>query len=138
MPKYWMITNRDTSPTNIGTGLAPTLSYYVSDTAKAIDDLKNWKSVSEDVFRKALAAAAGAFPLIPAADHENQKHVTLFVHGYNNNWKDAAKRYQQISDDMYTGAGRLGLCVLFTWPSNGQTLHYLADRDDARASGPQI
>jgi esterase/lipase superfamily enzyme len=137
MPKYWMITNRDTSATNIGSGLAPTLSYYLSDTTKAIDSLKNWKSVSEGVFRKALAAAAAAFPLIPAAQHENQKHVTLFVHGYNNEWKDAAKRYQQITDDLY-GADKLGICVLFTWPSDGQTAHYLADRDDARASGPAL
>ena len=137
MPKYWMITNRDTSATNIGTGRVEKLSYYTTDSG-AIDRLASWTRRTEKQFRTELAAQADAFPLIPDSDHERQKHVTLFVHGYNNDWMDAARRYRQISDDLYLGTGGLGLCVLFTWPSDGQTAHYLADRDDARASGPAL
>lgn len=138
MPKYWMITNRDTSPSNIGTGLASDLSFYLSDTTKNIDVLRNWKPVSAELFCTTLAAQANRFPGLKPREHERQKHVTLFVHGYNNDWKDAARRYRQITDDLFAGPNGLGLCVLFTWPSNGQTAHYLADREDARASGPAL
>lgn len=132
-----MTTNRDTSPTNIGTGRVDQLSFYTADSGP-IDKLTTWTKRSQKQFREALAAQADKFPLIPDSDHERQKHVTLFVHGYNNKWTDAAIRYKQITDDLYAGPTGLGLCVLFTWPSNGQTAHYLADRDDARASGPAL
>ena len=137
MPKYWMITNRDASPTGLGAHVADKLSYYTAERGP-VDQFTTWTARTPVDFRQALAAQADTFPLIPESDHERQKHVTLFVHGYNNDWKDAARRYQQITDDLYSGPQGLGLCVLFTWPSNGQTAHYLADRDDARASGPAL
>ena len=137
MPKYWMITNRNVDASGLGNHRSDNLSFYTADNG-AIDQLTTWTSRTEKQFRTELAARADTFPLIPENEHERQKHVTLFVHGYNNDWKDAAKRYQQITDDLYLGAGGLGLCILFTWPSNGQTAHYLADRDDARASGQAL
>ena len=132
-----MITNRNVDPSGLGNHRAEKLGYYTAERGP-IDKLTTWSLRSEKQFRTELAAQADAFPLVPENDHARQKHVTLFVHGYNNDWMDAARRYQQITDDLYAGTGGLGLCVLFTWPSNGQTLHYLADRDDARASGPAL
>jgi esterase/lipase superfamily enzyme len=137
MPKYWMITNRNAHTHDLGNHRTEALSFYTADKAP-LDKLTTWTARSEKQFRLELAAQADAFPLIPEQQHEQQKHITLFVHGYNNDWTDAARRYQQIATDLYAGAEGLGLCVLFTWPSNGQTAHYLADRDDARASGPAL
>src|SRR4051812_44267300 len=115
MPKYWMITNRDTSKTNIGTGLADKLSFYVSDSTGDIGKFGEWKRCKDaDAFTKLLVAAAQRFPAVALKDHERQKHVTLFVHGYNNKWFDAARRYQQITDTLYTGEDGLGICILFT------------------------
>lgn len=136
MPKYWMITNRSVEPDGLGTKLAD-LSFYTSDAAK-VDRLANWEKRTAADFRKELMATADAFPLIPEEQHEEQKHVTVFVHGYNNDWKDAALRYQQITDDLYAGKNGLGVCVLFSWPSNGSTAGYLPDRGDARESGPGL
>ncbi|HWA27043.1 MAG TPA: alpha/beta hydrolase [Lacunisphaera sp.] len=137
MPKYWMITNRNADADGLGNHRTEQLSFYTADGG-SVDKFTTWTARTEKQFRVELAAQADKFPLIPEHEHERQKHVTLFVHGYNNDWRDAALRYQQISDDMYLGAGGLGICILFTWPSNGQTAHYLADRDDARASGPAL
>lgn len=137
MPRYWMITNRNASAETLGDRRTENLSYYVADDGK-LDTLKSWKPVSPSEFRKQLATATAEFPLVPEYEHELQKHVTLFVHGYNNDWADAARRYQQICDDLYAGENGLGLCVLFTWPSNGFTTDYLSDRQDARASGPAL
>ena len=136
MPKYWMITNRAVKKDGLGKDLAE-LSYYTSDKAK-LDQLDSWTPRSPAEFRKDLAATADAFPLIPETEHEKQKHMTVFVHGYNNSWQDAALRYKQITDDLYAGKDGLGVCVLFTWPSDGSKFGYLPDREDARASGPGL
>lgn len=136
MPKYWMITNRKVANSHLTGDRTDELSFLTADDGP-LDELKTWTKRTAKQFRDALIAAADDFPLFPDSAHEKQKHVTVFVHGYNNDWRDAARRYRQISDDLY-GPARLGLCVLFTWPSNGQTAHYLADREDARASGPAL
>lgn len=133
-----MITNRNTDdPTGLGNHRSENLSFYTADRGP-VDKFPTWTSRSEKQFRLELAAQADHFTEFKPAEHEQQKHVTLFVHGYNNDWKDAAIRYQKINDALYAGSGGLGICVLFTWPSNGQTAHYLSDRDDARASGQAL
>ncbi len=142
MPKYWMITNRDlvpdpANPDTLGKHYSDSLSYFSCDDG-AIDDLATWRLRTPKEFRSELLAAAEAFPEFDEHEHEKQKHVTLFVHGYNNSWEDAARRYKQIVDDLYSGPRSLGICVLFTWPSNGNTTDYLPDRVDARASGPAL
>jgi esterase/lipase superfamily enzyme len=136
MPKYWMITNRSAEKDGLGKRLAD-LSFYTCDKA-AVDDFKNWTPLSPAKFRDELQAVADAFPLIPDTEHEKQKHVTVFVHGYNNSWDDAARRYKQITDDLYAGPNGLGVCVLFNWPSDGSKFGYFPDREDARLSGPGL
>ncbi len=132
-----MVTNRNVDKDDgLGSKLA-NLTFYVSDSAR-VDQFKNWTPRSATEFRKELLAAADAFPLIPETEHEAQKHVSVFVHGFNNSWDDAAKRYKQITDDLYSGKAGLGICVLFNWPSNGSKFGYLPDREDARASGPGL
>lgn len=143
MPKYWMITNRNVDASGLGNHRAEKLKFYTADNGP-IDQISSWTLLkdkgaikAEEIFSKALTAETSQFPKVDSMEHEQQKHVTLFVHGYNNDWKDAAIRYKQITDDIHT-KNDLGICILFTWPSNGQTAHYLADRDDARASGPAL
>lgn len=135
MPRRWMITDRAVDGQDLGSSrsrAAEALTYWVSDGGP-IDQLSSWRKASLASFQKALSAAAGALPFVDAPNlHEDQKHLALFVHGYNVDWKDAARRYEQISSSMFDGEGGLGLSVLFTWPSNGRPTDYLADRADAR------
>lgn len=137
MPKYWMITNRNVTGDTLGDDCSETLRFFTTDS-NAVDKLTNWTSRTAKQFRDELLAVANAFPLVPETEHERQKHVTLFIHGYNNTWEDAAKRYKGITDSLYAGTNGLGVCVLFTWPSNGLTSGYLPDRSDARTSGPAL
>ena len=58
--------------------------------------------------------------------------------GYNTTWAEAARRYRQISSALYTGRSSLGLCVLFTWPSDGLKVGYYPDRLDARRSADEL
>jgi esterase/lipase superfamily enzyme len=131
MPKYWMISNRALKD-GIPGGERGDLTYWVSDQPH-LDDFNNWKSVSQDDFRNLLGAAAGQFPLVDHASHEDQSHVTFFIHGYNNGWQDAARRYEQFCTDLYSGPDSLGICISFDWPSLGSVLGYLPDREHARA-----
>jgi esterase/lipase superfamily enzyme len=135
--KYWMISNRNVTKAGLGADRS-SLSYWVSEN-DGLDDFAKWGKVGGGTFIKSLAAVADAFPVATSlADQEDQKHVTLFVHGFNNDWKDAVRRYESLCGKLFASNGGLGYCVLFTWPSDGMTLGYLPDRADARSSGEDL
>ena len=64
--------------------------------------------------------------------------MTLFVHGFNNDWQDAVRGYQRLCKALYCGPRALGTCVLFTWPSNGRKTSYYPDRVDARRTADDL
>lgn len=53
--------------------------------------------------------------------------ILLFVHGYNVDFETAARRAAQFAYDLEFP----GVCVLYSWPSDGTTLRYPADEDSA-------
>jgi esterase/lipase superfamily enzyme len=135
---YWMISNRSLpakapkTPADFGDDRGD-LTFWTADTAP-VTDATRWVRVTRAVFQKRLIAAAGAFRDIDPSAHniEDQQHVTFFIHGYNNKWSEEAARYQGICDSFFTGASSLGECVMFDWPSLGNALGYLPDREHAR------
>lgn len=53
--------------------------------------------------------------------------VLIFIHGYNVTFEDAARRTAQIAHDLkFTGTP-----VFFSWPSQGDLLGYVTDRDNS-------
>jgi len=132
-----MISNRTVKRDGLGTSHGP-LSYWLTDK-NAVGDFGSWERSTGPQFKKELIRAADQFPQVddPAAN-EDQKHVTLFVHGYNNSWDDAARRYLKICQGMFAPTTGLGICVLFTWPSDGLATDYLPDRADAEKSAPEL
>ena len=130
MPIFWMISNRAVKNGTPTASLGP-LNYYVSDKGP-LDVFGNWQKVTPGNFQKLLIAAADAFPALDHGQHDSQRHVTFFIHGYNNTWQGAAQRYQQIATDLFSGGDSLGLCISFDWPSLGSVLGYLPDREHAR------
>jgi esterase/lipase superfamily enzyme len=131
--KYWMISNRNVKGSSLGSD-RDRLRFWTCPDGGGVKKLSNWSEQSRDRFKTALVAAANRFPTKTQEQHEDQKHVTIFVHGYNSSWQDAAGRYQSIVDGLFTGPDGLGLCILFTWPSDGHVYDYLPDREDARKS----
>lgn len=59
-----------------------------------------------------------------------QRHVLLFVHGYNTRFDEAVYRFAQIAHD----SGAPVVPVLFAWPSRGRLFDYVYDRDSATYS----
>jgi len=136
---FWMISDRNISgggqtptPANFGTSKDP-LTYWTNDEERA-DDPASWQPVpTSQEFQKRLQDIASTFPPMAAdGDNQNQKHITLFVHGYKNDWPDEAARYQTICDAFFTGENSLGECILYDWPSYGEVYDYLPDRAHAR------
>ena len=134
---YYMITNRNVLPDRLGNDHAPKMTFWITDNDN-VTDLASWKPISADDFKRTVLGVAQAFPDLPIQEHADQKHVTLFVHGYNNTWTQAAARYKTICERMFSGADSMGICILFTWPSDGEPWDYLPDRQDSRASAPDL
>ena len=55
------------------------------------------------------------------------REVTVFIHGYNNSFTDAAFRMAQLAQDLELP----GAFVSYAWPSRGNPLGYEYDRDSA-------
>ena len=139
-PKYWMISNRNvlTAQNTLGINQGG-LTYWVTEQASGLGQLSTWTKVTPTAFRNQLIAVAKEFPSISATGaNEDQKHTTLFVHGYNNTWQDAVATYQKLNDELFGKADSLGVCVLFTWPSKGSPAAYLPDRQEVEASAGDL
>ena len=134
---YFMVTNRKVEKDGLSEKRVDSLSFFTGKGSTDLSKFANWTPFDKgEDFVKAVRAEAAKFPVLPDEHNAEQKHLSLFVHGYNNGWKDSAKRYMQIKRDLYD-AKDLGMLVLFSWPSNGTSAGYLPDREDARESGPQ-
>jgi esterase/lipase superfamily enzyme len=106
--------------------------YFVSDGGGDLHDISNWERVTFSQFRKTITEACDEFPDLPPDKQEEEKHLALCVHGYNNGFASSIDLYRRVCDSLFSGADSLGVSVLFTWPSKGQVYDYLADRAEAR------
>lgn len=130
---FWMISNRtlpskpkSPTPDKLLAEPGPT-TYWINASADAADPAE-WSGIPAADFKNQLVAAAGRFPNIDLdGNFEDQKQVTLLVHGYNNTWQDEADCYKKVCDSLYSGATSLGECVMYDWPSNGAATDYLPD-----------
>ena len=132
---YWLITNRNVKATGFGDEFSD-LTFWSNPTGGAVDQFASWQQMKDvNEFRDAIVKVAQTFPDPLTAPPEEQKHVTFFVHGYNETWDAACRLYDKIVGQLFSGADSLGECILFTWPSEGVTIGYLPDREQARRSG---
>ena len=137
---YFMMSNRKLEDGEPGEDCATEMLYYIAKDAakKKLNDFSVWQVFTAEAFRQQLTDVAAAFPAIADDQNQEQKHVSLFVHGYNVGWQDAAVRYTDLCQRLYSGSESLGTLILYTWPSNGSVAGYLPDREDARASAPTL
>ena len=72
-------------------------------------------------------AAAWRAEIKQGLDSCPARDILLFIHGYNVDFERAAQRAAQFAYDLeFQGA-----CVLYSWPSEGATLKYFVDEDNA-------
>ena len=137
---YFMMSSRKLSAGEPGDALSDTMTYYVAADGPpgGLTDFSKWEKVTAAEFRKRLTDLSNTFPAVPDDANEDQKHVSLFVHGYNTGWRAAVARYGDLCGQLYSGRNGLGVLVLYTWPSDGSVAGYLPDREDARESAPLL
>jgi esterase/lipase superfamily enzyme len=134
--KYFMISNRILQAGNLENTRGP-LSFWLTESDN-VSTLASWTPVDADSFKEAVLRATESFPVLPPRQSEDQKHVTLFIHGYNNTWQSAALHYKSIVSNLFTGDSSMGICILFTWPSDGAYLGYYPDQLQARETAPDL
>lgn len=137
----WLITNRNQEDNGFGCDLSA-LTFWTFDPAvhpvAEIALRSSWTQRTLDEFRTALVSAANSFPHPVNTPTQDQKHITLFIHGYNNNWTEAVQRYNDIATQLFDGPESLGEIISFDWPSKGSLLGYLPDRAEARQTGDDL
>jgi esterase/lipase superfamily enzyme len=129
---YWMVTNRNFTQTDFGDEFSE-LSYWKNDST-SFGAFAAWKQLTDTEFRQGLVQVADTFSDPISTPGEDQKHINIFVHGFDVSWASAVTRYGQIVENLFSGPQSLGECILFTWPSEGSPLGYFPDRSEARKS----
>jgi esterase/lipase superfamily enzyme len=139
MQPYLMISNRNRDGDSLG-GDVSSLTFYWADAGvdpATLTKLSAWTRYSRQDFIAQLKQIADGFPLLPDAQHEQQKHLCLFVHGFNVDWASSVQDYLEIKSGLIE-SGNLGQLILYSWPSKGNIAGYLPDRGDARSSAPAL
>lgn len=67
-------------------------------------------------------------------DNTPEKEAFVFVHGYNVTFDAAARRAAQMAYDMKF----IGIPILYSWPSRGTTVGYVADTAVVQLSGRRL
>ena len=87
---YWMIANRNVEANGLGDDFAD-MTYWRNDSGN-LQTFPAWTNMNDAEFRQALVQVADAFPDLAGTAPEDQKHVSLFVHGFDNTWGAAAQQ----------------------------------------------
>lgn len=140
MRPYLMISNRNREGDRLGSRLAA-LNFYTApaeaDPSKLVS-LSAWTKTTRQAFVTQLKEIGTECPIVPETEHEEQKHLCLFVHGYNSDWEDTVNDYLSIKNGVIESGDDLGQLVLYSWPSKGNVAGYLADRQGASDSAPDL
>lgn len=134
----WLITNRNITENGFGTDQADLTYWTLKAAGLPLDVLSSWQQQGADSFRAALVHSAGQFPNPTSVPPEEQKHVCLFIHGYNVDWTSAMHTYGSVASTLFDGRSSLGELISFDWPSKGSLLGYLPDRAEARQTGDDL
>lgn len=85
------------------------------------------RHLSSQTFATSLKAHLGRAAL-------SKRQALIFVHGFNVDFDEATKRLSQVAFDLEFD----GALIAFSWPSMGNQLRYLTDRQRADASVDQF
>lgn len=146
--------NRKTAPDDFGRGFSDAglanLRFGMAEVTG--DDLDTYdlyvapEMLRKDAGRKTKGGPGSTLGSVNVFERVRQKmidHVrdtVIFIHGYNVSFKEALTSAARLKQNFSIIAGGPGInVVLFSWPSDGSMMPYIAyanDRQDAAASGP--
>jgi esterase/lipase superfamily enzyme len=157
MEKVYFVTNRKPNrkvkPTNFGKdfsddGVANLRYGYAVVSGSKFDKYKlviadEKLDLDEERQRVASTAVFGSAQIMERVRQEmadNQRDTLVYIHGYNVTFKEALTAAARLAANLRPHDDGRGMnVVLFSWPSDGSAMPYLAyasDRQDAAPSGP--
>lgn len=134
----WLITNRNIDGNGFGTTQTDLTYWTLKTPGLPLDQLSSWQQQTIDSFKRLLIDTANNFPDPFGLAPEKQKHVCVFIHGYNVTWISAMNTYGNVCAKLFDGPDSLGELISFDWPSKGALLGYLPDRAEARKTGDDL
>ncbi len=158
MVKVYFATNRrpepEQDPTDFGTGFsaAGLASLRFGFAEVTGEDLDRYtlhvepENLVKDAGRRqkdgegSTLGSTAVFDRVRKKMVEKSRDTVIFIHGYNVSFTEALTGAATLKRNFGVDAGGPGVnVVLFSWPSDGSMMPYLAyanDRQDAAASGP--
>lgn len=97
------------------------------------DPLRHFVTLDERAYADAPAFRAGLAEAMRVS-RRGQREVVVFVHGFNTNFAEGVYRVAQLAHDLRFP----GTTVHFSWPSGGDPLGYVYDRDSALAARDRL
>jgi esterase/lipase superfamily enzyme len=134
----WYITNRNIDGDGFGTDQADLTYWTLRSPELPLASRSSWFQQTADSFKQMLVQTANQFPTPFGLPPEQQKHVCLFIHGYNVSWTSGMAQYGNVASGLFDGPDGLGELISFDWPSKGALLGYLPDRAEARKTGDDL
>ncbi len=146
--------NRKTAPDDFGRGFSDAglaslrfgMAEVTGETLDTYDLYLAPERLRKDAERKIKGGKGSILGSLNVFERVRQKMVAhardtvVFIHGYNVSFKEALTSAARLKRNFSTDAGGSGVnVVLFSWPSDGSMMPYIAyanDRQDAAASGP--
>lgn len=146
--------NRKTAPNDFGRGFSDaglaSLRFGMAEVTGEMFDTYDLylapERLRKDAERKIKDGKGSILGSLNVFERVRQKMVAhardtvVFIHGYNVSFKEALTSAACLKRNFSTDAGGPGInVVLFSWPSDGSMMPYIAyanDRQDAAASGP--
>jgi esterase/lipase superfamily enzyme len=157
MEKVYFVTNREPNrkqnPTNFGKrfsddGVANLRYGYAEVSGSKFNRIKiivAEEQLDLDKKRQRVASSSvlGSDAVMANVRKEmmnNKRDTMVYIHGYNVTFKEALTAAARLASNLKSHEGGSGInIVLFSWPSDGSAMPYLAyasDRQDAAPSGP--
>lgn len=154
MQTIYFATNRNpynkAKPTNFGKGFHKDALANLRFGKAEVTGKKIKITVAEEVLKKdadrkqkdgkgSKLGSQAVFTDVRSSMAKNSRDTIIFIHGYNVSFKEAIEAAAGIQRNFETLNGTGVDIVLFSWPSDGSMMPYIAyanDRQDAKASGP--
>ena len=97
------------------------------------DPRRHFIALDERIYPDATGFRAGLAEAM-RVNRRGQREVVVFVHGFNTNYAEGVYRVAQLAHDLQFP----GTTVHFSWPSRGDALGYVYDRDSALAARDRL
>lgn len=102
------LTNRIIEGNGFGTSQSGLTYWTLKAPGLPLNILDSWQQQRWTTFKQLLIQTSDQFPNSFGLAPEKQRHVCLFIHGYNVTWTSAMNTYGNLATQLFDGPDSLG------------------------------